>query len=57
MPWLSTLPWNMPPRMASAPVGVFTVTPPSFLESLPPTKRSTPLPRVATISPLFLLGS
>ncbi len=47
----------MPPRMARAPEGVFTVTPPSFFEILPPTKRITPLEKEATTSPDFLLGS
>ena len=42
---------------ASAPAGVFTLTPPSFLESLPPTKRIVPLEKVATISPVFFCGS
>ena len=42
--------------MASAPEGVFTVTPPSFFEILPPTKRITPLEKDATISPVLLVG-
>ena len=41
--------WNMPPRMASAPAGVLTVTASSFFEILPPTKRITPLEMEAAI--------
>ena len=46
-----------PARMASAPVGVFTVTPPSFLESYADEAQHALCPRWPPSPPLFLLGS